>query len=79
MTFDPHMVILVVVDEVLEGESPFPPGEQVALLVHSPALMFGGYGFSGRQFVYKFAIFEHAGGPTSYSLTALDTWPRSKP
>ncbi len=79
MTFDPHMVILVVVDEVLEGESPFPPGEQVALLVHSPALMFGGYGFSGRQFVYEFAIFEHAGGGTSYSLTALDTWPRSRP
>lgn len=50
VTDDANMVILLRIEEILAGDSPFTEDQQVGLLVHSPAMMFGGYGFSGRRF-----------------------------
>lgn len=77
VTYDANIRILIRVEEVLRGDSPFEPGQEVGLLVHSPVLMFGGYDFDGKSFVYTFAVLEHQDGSTSYVLTGLETWPRS--
>jgi hypothetical protein len=57
ITYDPRFVIGARVEEVSFGKSPWPKGETLSFLIHSPALMLGGYAFSGKRFSLTFSPF----------------------
>jgi hypothetical protein len=57
ITYDAHILLHARVESVSAGASPWPPGTALRFLVHSPARMFGGYGFSGAQFSLTFSPF----------------------
>jgi hypothetical protein len=77
VTYDPRFQILLRVDQVLAGPSPFPVGQQLVLLIHSPTLLYGGYGFDKKPYAYRFRETRASSGAT-YDLLHLDTWPRSQ-
>jgi hypothetical protein len=58
VTNDANICILVQFDRLLEGKSPFSAGSRIVFLVHSPTLLFGGYGFDGKQFVFTVAMWR---------------------
>jgi len=54
ITYDPHFEILVKVQKVLSGSSPWAAGTSVVFIIHSPGLMFHTYDMSGQNFVFTF-------------------------
>lgn len=57
ITYDPHFIMGAQLESVTLGTSPWPIGSKVQFLIHSPSLLFGGYGFSGRRYVLTFSPF----------------------
>jgi hypothetical protein len=57
ITYDPRFIIGAQLESVTLGTSPWPMGSTVQFLIHSPSLLFGGYGFSGRKYVLTFSPF----------------------
>ena len=57
ITYDAHIIVGAKVEAVTLGTSPWPPGTALRFLIHSPSLMLGGYGFSGRRFALTFSHF----------------------
>jgi hypothetical protein len=58
ITYDAHILVYARVEKVSRGKSPWPPGTALRFVIHSPSLMFGGYGFSGKQFSLTFSPFQ---------------------
>lgn len=54
VTYDPHFEILVKVQKVLSGSSPWAAGASVVFIIHSPGLMFSTHEMSGQNFVFTF-------------------------
>ncbi len=78
ITYDPHIILGAHVESVRFGKSPWNPGANLRFLIHSPSLLFGGYGFSGHRFVLTFSPF-HPGGDnplfepeTKFLLKSID-------
>jgi hypothetical protein len=52
--FDARFAVPVRIDKVLSGESPWPVGSSLSLLIHSPAQTFGGANALGKAFRFTF-------------------------
>lgn len=57
VTYDPRILVGARIERVTFGKSPWPVGSVLNFVVHSPTLMLGGYGFSGKKYVMTFSPF----------------------
>lgn len=55
ITFDPHFEILVKVEKVLSGNSPWAAGASVVFIIHSPGRTFQTHEMSGQKFLFTFS------------------------
>ena len=58
ITYDANIVIGARLEQIAVGKSPWPKGTLLRFLVHSPAMIFGGSGFSGPRFIMIFFTFH---------------------
>ncbi len=72
---DPHFRMRVRVDEVVSGDSPVEAGRELALLIHSPTLTYGGQDPTGKTYAYRMRVTTEGDGRSTYRLLSAASQP----
>ena len=75
LAVDPQFRMRVRVDEVVSGDSPVEAGRELALLIHSPTLTYGGEDQVGKTYAYRIRVTSEGDGRPTYRLLSATPQP----